>query len=113
MIGAMRERITLQREDRVSDGAGGSVPTWYDLATVFARVQPASGRESFASGRERFASQQLQNGITHKVTIRHRDDISGATRILWGTRYLNIRSILNLDERNRYFTIEADEGEGT
>lgn len=105
-IGPMRERITLQREVDTADGAGGSTIGWADIATVYARVQPASGRE-------RLASQQLQNSITHRVTIRSRGDISCATRILWGDRPLNIRSILNLDERKEFLTIEADEGVAT
>jgi len=38
--------------------------------------------------------------ITHKIRIRYRSGMTSKNRIKFGSRYFNITSILNPDERN-------------
>ena len=49
--------------------------------------------------------------ITHEIFIRYRDDITlnNSSKIIFGERQFNIRSILNIEEKNRFFKIEAQE----
>lgn len=104
-VGALRHRVTLQRRATAPDGAGGGVLTWHDIARVWGRVKPLRGME-------RHASEQTQSPVSHEITVRYREDLTTAMRILWGGRTFNIRSALNKDERKRYLTIEAEENVG-
>lgn len=106
MIGKLRHRITFQKETRVDDGGGGSASTWGDIsgtATVWASVEPLSGREVLFG-------QQLQASVTHRIKLRHKSDISEAMRIKFGSRFFNIRSIRHIEERDRWTEIMAEEG---
>lgn len=105
-IGQLRERVTIQTPVKVSTTGGGSIETWSDVTTVSARVLPMQGREMFAR-------EQLHEEITHKVTIRHRSDVTTDQRLVWGSRVLNIESAVNLDERRRYLTMTCREGAPT
>ena len=102
-IGQLREQIKIQKFTEIIDAGGGRARTWADFVTVHANVKPVKGREGNDAGR--LASLQ-----TFLVTIRYRADFDTTARILWGTRYLNIRSVENRDERKRFMTLECEEG---
>jgi SPP1 family predicted phage head-tail adaptor len=53
---------------------------------------------------------QLQERVSHKITIRFRSGITAKMRIKFGTRMFNIRSVINIEERSRWIEIMADEG---
>ena len=106
MIGGFRHRVKIQEESKTADSGGGYVLAWSDVATIWADVQPASGREVFHA-------QQLQKNVTHRITTRYRTDVSTANRLLWGSRSFNIRAVLTVSERNRYTLILAEEGPAT
>lgn len=113
-IGAMRHKITLQRQTRVADGGGGFGVTWADVDDVFADIKAPSGRE-------RFFGDKIEQNISHVVTIRFRNDISQKYRIKYArtreaettTTYLAINAILNKDYRERYLELLCTEGAGT
>ncbi|HLA24593.1 MAG TPA: phage head closure protein [bacterium] len=87
--GELRERITIQRKTTpvAQDGFGGESITWVTLAAVWAKVEALSGREFIGMGRQEAA-------VTHKVTIRERDDVTPAMRIAWGAQILQIEAVL-------------------
>ena len=100
----LRHRVTLQRKGRTSDGMGGFVEGWTDVATVYARVEPLKGRE-------RYAAQQVHPELSHRVTIRYRNDVTANDmRVRYGSRYLYIRAAINEDGANRYLRLECVEG---
>ena len=108
-IGSLRERVTIQSETRTADAAGGAVVTWSALPhapMVWARVEPLLGREALQA-------MQLKAPVSYRVTMRWRDDITAAMRLVWGARVLNIRSIINPDERRRYIELMCEEGVAT
>jgi SPP1 family predicted phage head-tail adaptor len=79
--GTLDQRITLQSPTAVRDAAGDEVPTWATVRTVWARVAPIKGRESFSGGANlaeidtRFiirAAADLQAGLTPKWRVLHR-----------------------------------------
>lgn len=50
--GALSDRVTIRRRDRVSDGMGGYTDSWCDLlANIPARIVPSRGGESVQSQR--------------------------------------------------------------
>jgi hypothetical protein len=52
---------------------------------------------------------QQQADITHRVTIRHRSDVTAEHRILFGSRELNVRGVRDLEERGISLEIDAEE----
>lgn len=103
--GRLRQQVAIQARTRTSDGQGGATDSWVTLTagTVWAAIEPASGAEVFAA-------HQLQQRVTHKVTLRYREEITTAHRLLYGSRVLNIRSVLNPEERQRYLVVMVEEG---
>lgn len=101
--GRLRERVTIQTFTEASDGGGGVTRTWSNLATVWAEVKPVRGSESKDGGR-------LAGLQTYLVTIRHRTGFDTSARLLWGSKYLNIRTMENRDMRKEFWTMECEEG---
>ena len=100
--GLMRRRITLQTVERTPDGGGGYTETLTDLATVWARVHPLTGREQLLA-------MQTEAMQMHRFTIRYRAGLTTATRILYDGRTFDIRSIVDPEERHRELQIMAEE----
>lgn len=90
----------------VNDGQGGSNETWCDVATVWAYVEPTKSNE-------RFFSQQIQYQRTHKVTIRHLDNVTTDMRFIYDNRTFQIKGIRRPDERKYFLIIDAEENRGT
>ena len=49
----------------------------------------------------------------HRITIRYRTDITPKMRVVWGSRIMNIREVINPDEHKKYFQLTVDENVGT
>lgn len=102
-IGEMRQRITFQSARKVKDGHGGwNLPSWDDFATVWAQVEPLSGREYY------FAA-QVKADLTHRVGIRYLAGLNEEMRIKFGDRYFEIESIIDLGELHKFMEILARE----
>ena len=99
-IGAMRERVTLQTRTPTIGAIGNATFTWADVATMWAQVRPVSARERFVA--ERLAAEGI-----YEIVIRWRTGIDPSVRFTWRTRTLNVKQILNTDERRRFLTILA------
>ena len=104
--GALDQRVTFQTRSATSDGMGGSSPQWANFAsvpTVWARVMARSNREQF-EGERNNATMQVH------VTIRYRDDITEADRMLWNGEAYNIRGIMREGSRPLYLKFIAERG---
>lgn len=73
---SMDQRVTLRSQSATADALGQRVDVWTDVATVWARVRPAKGREYTAAGAEQAAADV-------EVDIRHRTDVTTALRLVW------------------------------
>ena len=103
----LRERVDIESATAVSDGAGGQTITWAAThSAVPAMVRPVRGRENETLGRETTIQ-------TYLVTMRHGYTVATTDRLLWGSTYLNIRSVENRDMRNRFLALECEVGFGT
>ena len=105
-IGRMRHRVTIQKGTDTTDAGGGRSVSWGTLKEVFADIQPQSGTNVYRHDQE-------QEHVTHKIIIRHREDIGTNYRIKFGTRIFNIHSIINESERNRFLVLNCEEGVAT
>ncbi len=93
-IGKLRHRITLQEYKVVGyDPANQPILDWGEVATVWASVQPISGREYWARS-------QIQAEVTHRIRIRYIAGIKPTMRIQFRDRTFEIESIINWHERN-------------
>jgi len=101
-IGKMRHRLILQQPVSSQNTMDETVVTWTDMATVWGQIDPATGSWYFQA-------KQANSNVTGRVHIRYRSDIDPTWRIQYGTRYLNIVSIINVDEKNRELLIMYSE----
>ena len=92
--GELRHKVTIQKVSQTLDSSRQTVDLWTKLAEVWAAVEPLSGRELLNA-------QQIQPDVTHRVRIRHRDDVTAKMRVQHDSRNLNIESIINVNERDR------------
>lgn len=94
-IADFNKRITIQNTTKVSDGMGSFTDTWYDLATVWAKMTTHRSDESIQAMR--------QTGMAvHNWRIRYRNNVTAKMRIKYGNRYMAIIGP----------PIEVDEGGG-
>jgi SPP1 family predicted phage head-tail adaptor len=101
--GMLRHTITIEDKSTTDDGCGGQDLAWDPVVTVRAAIKPASGAE-------RLFAERLEASITHKLITRYKPEIKPWMRIKFGDRYFQIRAILNIEERNRFLEIHAQEG---
>jgi SPP1 family predicted phage head-tail adaptor len=102
----MRHRVQLQRSAKTPDGGGGNVKTWNTYATVYGFLQPLTGTEP-TEGQHPMAK------ITHELTLHYRAGVLPDDRVLYGSRPMQIRQILNMDERGRRLRLQLEEGVAT
>jgi len=81
--GELRHRITIQQATITRDATNMEIPTWSDLATVWAKVESTTSGEYADAAREGAS-------ITHKITIRERADLTVLMRVVFDERVLAI-----------------------
>ena len=103
--GKLRHRVTLQRNDETQDTTTGAMlPAWVDVASVWASVEPLSGREFVAA-------QAVQSNVSVRIVVRYRADITPAMRIIHAGRVHNIAGVLaDKDSGREYLTLMCDQG---
>lgn len=103
MAGALRHRVTIEEPANAGRGGyGGAIKNWVPWAQVWAEVKPLKGEEYFEA-------QAAQSEVTHTVFIRFLDGVRPKMRINHGGRILNIKSIINPQERGKYLQIMCAE----
>jgi len=103
--GRLRHRVTIQSVTETRDTSTGAIATsWADVATVWAAVEPLSGREFLAA-------QANQAEVVARILIRYRDDVTAKMRVLHGARVYNIRAALPDNESGaEHLTLMVSEG---
>lgn len=105
MIGKLRHRIVLKKPVILKDPIGQDLEVWQDIASVWAIIEPLSGKEYFNA-------QQINSEVTSKITIRYLKDLDSHAVIHWNNRVFKILSIINLEERNIYLQLLCSEKVG-
>jgi SPP1 family predicted phage head-tail adaptor len=103
-IGRLRSKVDLQTSTDTRDAGGGLSCVFETTASIFADIRPQSGDETYRQGK-------VQEKLTHKIFIRYRTGVKATQRILFENRVFNIRSIINVDERDRFLELKCVEGE--
>jgi SPP1 family predicted phage head-tail adaptor len=105
----LRHVVEIQSESASGDGGGGQTGPWASpaiVATVRARVEPLRGDE-------RPRAMQIEAALTHRVTIRHRPDVTARMRLIFDTRIFNIRAVIDVQEQGRFLDLMCEEGVAT
>jgi SPP1 family predicted phage head-tail adaptor len=98
--GRLSHRVTVERATDGTDAYGDQVQTWTALATVWAGIEPLSGREYLAAS-------HVQADVSTRIVMR---GIPGVTltpkdRIRFGTRLFDIKQIVDVDLGGRELQI--------
>jgi len=106
--GNLRRRVQIQARAAGQDSLGQPLTDWATITTVWADVEPLSGRELIKA-------QATLSEVTHLVTIRYQaqfaDPLAMAkNRILYGTRVFNIHASIDPGERHDALQLSCSEG---
>ena len=106
--GQLNCRITIKSANTELDPYGSLVPGWQDVMTVWAGIQPLSGRELESA-------RQLSSEVTHQITVRYHALLANTRQVstyraLYKGRVFNLHAALNEDENNVLITLLASEG---
>ena len=86
--GALRHRVTLQRQVVVQDPMTGVLTyTWATHATVWAHIQPLSAREFLQAS-------AVNSEVVARVQIRYLAGVMPSMRLVHGTHVYNIEGVL-------------------
>jgi SPP1 family predicted phage head-tail adaptor len=100
--GQFRTELSLQQANIASDGMGGHAESWSEVAKVFARLEPVSAQSAFQ------ADQTIEI-VTHKITLRARNDLASGMRFVLGSRVFEILTVYDPDETGRYLVCRTRE----
>lgn len=92
--GKLRHKVRIEKPLATLDSSRQPVDAWVKVVDVWAAVEPLSGRELIVA-------QQQQPDVTHRVRMRHRDDVTAKMRVQHDSRNLFIESVMNVEERDR------------
>jgi len=102
----LRHRITIQELSLSDDGRGGHTESWSTFKEVWAKIEPVSASQ-------KWMAQQLEHHISHKIVIRAISGLSIDMRIKFGSRFFQIHSFRDIEERGKIVEIMAMEGQPT
>lgn len=100
--GDLRHRIVIERPERTSDGAGGSITEWIAVAEVWAAIWSRSADENFTLDR-------VAGTATHDVWIRYRGDVRPEMRIRFGVRIFDILGAIDIEDRGAWLKCPVEE----
>ena len=95
--GWLDARLTLEVASEVADGQGGATINWVSVTGLWGAIEPVSVRP----GEEAAIAAAT---LTHRVTIRARDDVLRGMRFSWQGRVLLIEAVSDPDESGAYLT---------
>jgi SPP1 family predicted phage head-tail adaptor len=95
-------QVDVQRQATSQDSVGQIENLWTTTATIFVNIVPVSGREFFAASGERAE-------VTHKIYAWYGPTIVPRDRISFGGRIFDIKSVINIGERNKELELMCTE----
>lgn len=96
--GEKRHRITIKAPTRSQSATGEQSITYYTLATVWASVQPISGRE-------KVQAEQLVAEEAYRVRFWWIKGVTTQCLIVHKGRNLEIFAAMNIDEKNEEYEV--------
>jgi SPP1 family predicted phage head-tail adaptor len=85
--GRMRHKVSIERPTVTQDSTGSITNTWGEYASVWASVEPISGREYFSAS-------QVQSNVSTRIRIRYLEGVTPKMRVLHGSTYYDIEAVI-------------------
>jgi len=106
VIGDLRHRVTIERNDGATDVGGGTGEDWVLVATVWAQVEQFQSSPAAHAGRaaERFSL---------RATVRYRTDITAGMRLTYEGEIFRIRAVSDPEQRKRFLALSCERDGGT
>lgn len=101
--GDLRHFVEVQERTDVPDSSGGRARTWVKFADVWCAIKQLSGKELKQY-------EQLNEVKMKKFVTRYYEGINEKMRLVYHNKEFNIRNVDNLEERNEWLVIMAEEG---
>ena len=92
--GQLDQRVTVERLQQGQDELGQPVTTWTALYTIWAAVEPLTGREYIAAT-------AAVSEVTTRICLRYRPGITPADRVNHEGRVYGITSVIDYRSANR------------
>ena len=93
-IGARARRFVLELPQERPDGFGGVIRSYASGPQVW-------GAMEMLSGNERVRADRPEQALTHRITLRYREGVTGAMRLTLGLRRFAIRATSDPDGSRR------------
>lgn len=93
-IGARSRRFVLELPLETSDGFGGVIRRYAAGPQVW-------GAMEMVSAAERLRAERPEQAVTHRVTLRYREGVTGAMRLASGLRRFRIKTVADPDGQRR------------
>ena len=106
--GRLNKRITIQHLVAGSpavNSLGEAQTSWATFQTVWAGVEPLQGNEFWGSQQK-----QVKAEIKIRVRIRFLSGVTAGMRVLYGSRILNIESVIDPKEKHEEMQLMCSEG---
>ena len=102
-IGKLNRKITIERSIKTKNSGGGYDYTWSTLHTVYAMLKPKNGSERTHAG-------QLEATNKHDIVFRYISDLLPDDRVNYNGEKYQIRSIINVEEANKWTQLVCESG---
>lgn len=108
--GRLRHRVRIEQRTLSQNELGEVLEDWQEVATVWAAIEPLSGRELIAA-------QQVNSKVTARLVIRYRNDLLPEMRLVHHKQGLDIiyNPVAFLEDKDsglEYLTIPCSRGAG-
>lgn len=100
--GRLNKYVTIQEPIAITNDYGEQETMWVEFEKVWAGVSPLRGREFFEA-------QQISNANSIRVTIRYISTLKDTFRILYGEKILQIKAIIDSNEKHTYQELMCEE----
>lgn len=101
-IGKFRHRVEIQTYTNSVDEEGGNNRSWATAATVWAKVNPISGKE-------REEGRQTESKLSHRITMRkYEAGLTAEDRIKFDGKFYNIIAIVDPEYRGCFEVIDVE-----
>lgn len=100
--GTLNRYVEIQFPDEVQSASGEPSRTWAFKASVWANIRPMRGSELVNA-------QQVDAQLSHRITIRYRNDITAKWRICDGDRIFNVESVIDINDRHHMMELVCSE----
>ncbi len=106
--GRLDKRVTIERQGAAVDNLGQSTGVWSQISSRRATITPMKVDERTTAGAE-FAT------ATDVITIRYDATLADLTtkdRVIWGVHTYNIKSVINVMNKNEQLQLICEEMTG-